>query len=186
MVVFCNISISNIVICLEKPVYLFIYLFPFGRARQGSWSPCSTPTPDILYTRGCPEVRRTISAQCTLCRSVLWSIYWDFYFERALNNSNFNIGVKGSVSSCTRSLKNNPKENPTGVGVLSNHVLLCQKCSVFTVNTAETAAEPSRWLAASPCWLIPLINRFTEMYSRRSTRLLPELIVGVKERVSKF
>lgn len=62
-------------------------------------------------------------------------------------------------------------------------------CSVlffFLQEAAETVAGPSLWVAASPCWLIPLINRFTETYSRGSTRLRPELIVGVKERVSKF
>ena len=70
------------------------------------------------------QVPRGQSAHCTICRSVLRSIYSDFYFEMALNNSNFNTGVKGSVSPCTTSLKSQLKENVTIVGMRSHHVPL--------------------------------------------------------------
>lgn len=75
-----------------------------------------------------------------------------FFFETALNNSNFNTGTKGSVSPCTRTLKSNPKENPTGVGVRRNHVLFLPEmrrffCSVLFFfllqEAAETVAGPS-------------------------------------------
>lgn len=162
---------------------MFTY-FHLAKPSRGPGAPAVTLPLTSVYSR-VPQ-GQSISVQCILCYSVLSSIYSNFNFERALNNSNFKIRLNGSVFPCTRSMKSNPKKNPTGVGVRSDHVLFLQKCCVFTVNTADTAAEPSRWLAASPCWLIPLINRFTETYRRRSTRLLPELIVGVKERVSKF
>lgn len=91
-----------------------------------------------------------VSAQCTMCRDVLRFFF--FFFETALNNSNFNTGTKGSVSPCTRTLKSNPKENPTGVGVRRNHVLFLPEmrrffCSVLFFfllqEAAETVAGPS-------------------------------------------
>lgn len=133
-----------------------------------------------------------ISTVHYVSRCIMITFFFFFFFlKRRWIIQTSTPGRKGSVSPCTRTLKSNPKENPTGVGV---RLFPSRNASGFFVlffffflqEAAETVAGPSMWVAASPRWLIPLINRFTETYSRRSTRLRPELIVGVKERVSKF
>lgn len=161
-------------------------LISIWRSPAGVLEPLQCFNPWHQFTQGCPKASRSGSTQCSLCRSVLRSIYSNFYVEMALNNSKFNIRAKGLVSPCTRSLKCNPKESSTGVGRAQQPCPLAAETLCFQSKHSRTAAEPSRWLAASPGWLIPLINCFTETYGHRSMRLLPQLIVGVKEQVSEF
>lgn len=167
---------------------MFLFISIFAETSR-VWSTCSTSP---AGTRALEDAPRPVGwyQRSALCVAMYYDYFFFFFFlKRRWIIQTSTSGRKAPF--LPERWKAIQKKIPPVSACAATTSFSFQKCIGFVLfsflqEAAETVAGPSLWVAASPCWLIPLINRFTETYSRRSTRLRPELIVGVKERVSKF
>lgn len=160
----------------------------FCRDQQGSWSTYSPSSAGIPALEDAPRPVRWYQ-RSALCVAMYYNYCFIFILKRRwiIQTSTSERKAPFLPVPELKAEKQFKRKSHRFRRVRQPRPFPSRNASVFFFQeAAETVAEPILWVAASPFWLIPLINRFTEIQSHSSTRLRPELIVGVKEPVSKF